>query len=428
MILGYRRCSLLMVCGLFLSNMPVAPGGEVHQAADLTLEAVAAAIHAAQDGDTVELPAGKAEWTKGWNTGRWTPMKAITLQGAGIDKTIIVDRRPQAKAGDTPFWLKGVEGKPFRVTGITLDGTGRTTPGQGYMMEIGGHCKNFRIDHCKFKNAAGMIRIHGDTYGLIDHCKFEATEPEGGLVQTIHCEGPGFANFTKPLRLGTAEAVYFEDNEVELGPDVVNPTGNNPWVVPCQGARVVIRYNKIINSQLEIYRPYNSHAPGSQSAEVYKNTFSAIGLRPGRPQGFIFIGGGTAIVFDNTVVGTSYNARAILIRNERAVRDLGDLTQGDGNNPLDGNQIPAGRPGAGYPHFGQVGWSAKVDGQFVLTPCSAWGNTFNGKPLRIELDRRADANERATVQEGREYTNERPPLPAYSPYVYPHPLQQSPAK
>ena len=57
--------------------------------ADLTPEAVWKAINAAKDGDTVQLPAGTAVWTKGWNSGHGAKMKAIIIQGAGMDKTVI---------------------------------------------------------------------------------------------------------------------------------------------------------------------------------------------------------------------------------------------------------------------------------------------------------------------------------------------------
>jgi hypothetical protein len=40
---------------------------------------------------------------------------------------------------------------------------------------------------------------------------------------------------------------------------------------------VVIRHNRIVNTQLEIYR-VRPGAFGSQSAEIYDNTFSAEGL------------------------------------------------------------------------------------------------------------------------------------------------------
>ena len=57
-----------------------------------------------------------------------------------------------------------MEGKPFRVTGITFDGTGYPNAGnRAGLLEIRGTCKNFRIDHCKFKNTDRMLCISGDT-------------------------------------------------------------------------------------------------------------------------------------------------------------------------------------------------------------------------------------------------------------------------
>lgn len=126
----------------------------------------------------------------------------------------------------------------------------------------------------------------------------------------------------------------------------------------------------------------------------------------GRPQGFILIGAGVAIVFNNTVTGTTYNIRAIELRNERAWRDLPGFPKADGTIPVDGNQIPVGQLGAGYPCFGQVGWATNVDGISKPSPCYAWNNTFNGAPLRMETSRRADANEAATIKEGRDFFNE----------------------
>ena len=57
---------------------------------------------------------------------------------------------------------------------------------------------------------------------------------------------------------------------------------------------------------------------GCQSAEIYDNTFSAEGLKMGRPQGFIFVAGGVAMVFNNTVTGTTYNTRTIQVSHERS--------------------------------------------------------------------------------------------------------------
>lgn len=422
-------CFRLLPAAFFLAAglLTGAARGETRTAAALTPQAVWDAIDSAKDGDVVDLPEGTATWKHGWNTNHWARMKAITIQGAGIDKTIIRDDTSTA-AGDEPFEIRGVEGKPFRITGITFDGTGLPNAGTwAGEVVINGDCKNFRVDHCKFLNMDRMITISGDTYGLIDHCSFYALRKKGGLAQTIYCMGPGKVNFTRPLTLGTAKAVYFEDNEALFSPEVVEATGNNPWIVPYEGARVVIRHNKIVNTQLEIYR-VRPGALGCQSSEIYDNAFSAGGAKAGRPQGFIFISGGVSIVFNNSVTGTSYNCHTIEISHERSFRPIGEFGICDGTNPIDGNQVPAGRKGAGYPAFGQPGRATDADGDGVFepSPCYAWNNTLNGAKLNLTLRRwgpKETALQAEHVKEGRDFFNEAPKPEYYKPYVYPHPFQ-----
>jgi hypothetical protein len=427
---GFRLFLLVSLLVAADCVLPTTVRAETRTAAALTPEAVWDAINAAKDGDIVQLPEGMVVWKKGWNAGHWAKMKAITIQGAGIDKTIIRTDTTTAP-GDKAFVVNGVEGKPFRITGITFDGTGFPTAGTwAGEIVISGTCKNFRVDHCKFLNMDQMMTISGDTYGLVDHCYFYALQKKEGLTQTIYCQGPGKVAFTRPLAMGTAEAVYFEDNEVHFTPEVVNATGNNPWIVPYNGARVVIRHNKILNSQLEIYR-VRPGAYQSLSAEIYDNTFSAEGLKMYRPQGFIFIAGGVAMVFNNTVTGTTYNCRTIEVSHERSFRAFGEFAVCDGTNPIDGNQIPAGQKGAGYPCFGQPGRATDVDGDGVFepSPCYAWNNTFNGAKLDMTLRRWTDPEQAERqaehVKEGRDFFNEAPKPEYYKPYIYPHPLQNA---
>ena len=70
-------CLLVTVNG----SLPKVVHAETRTATGLTPEAVWEAIDAAKDGDTVQLPAGRAVWTCGWNTGHWAKMKAITIRG-----------------------------------------------------------------------------------------------------------------------------------------------------------------------------------------------------------------------------------------------------------------------------------------------------------------------------------------------------------
>ncbi len=71
---------------------------------------------------------------------------AIAVQGTGIDKTITRTDATTAP-GHKAFVINGVEGNPFRITGMTFDGAGFSTPVPwvGEIVIIGTR-KNFRVD------------------------------------------------------------------------------------------------------------------------------------------------------------------------------------------------------------------------------------------------------------------------------------------
>ena len=98
------------------------------------------------------------------------------------------------------------------------------------------------------------------------------------------------------------------------------------------------------------------------------------------------------MVFNNTVTGTTYNTRTIQVSHERSFMAIGEFGICDGTNPIDGNQIPAGQKGAGYPCFGQPGRATDADGDGVFepSPCYAWNNTLNGAKLDMVLRPWAD--------------------------------------
>ena len=117
-----RRCGfrLLLACSFFGACDGIfhsALHAETRTAASLTPEAVSEAIHAAKDGDTVQLPAGTAVWTKGWNTGRGAKMKAVVIRGAGLDKTVICDHR-SSRGSSVPFELHGVQGRRRKASTV----------------------------------------------------------------------------------------------------------------------------------------------------------------------------------------------------------------------------------------------------------------------------------------------------------------------
>ncbi len=85
--------------------LPTTVRAETRVAAALTPEAAWDAFNAAKDGDAVQLPAGTAVWKKGWNSEHWAKMKAITIQGAGIGRTVIrTDTTRRSTARDPVRW------------------------------------------------------------------------------------------------------------------------------------------------------------------------------------------------------------------------------------------------------------------------------------------------------------------------------------
>lgn len=79
------------VCAVMLwSGSLWAAEGTVIKAASLSTTDVQAALDAAKDGDTVQLPAGTVTWAANVQL----KQKAVTLRGAGKDQTIIIDGTP----------------------------------------------------------------------------------------------------------------------------------------------------------------------------------------------------------------------------------------------------------------------------------------------------------------------------------------------
>lgn len=388
-------------------------------AASVAIIDVKNAISAATDGDTVLIPAGTSDWgvtdsARGKGSAV-TFSKALVVKGAGIDKTVI-------KNG----MISSYATKSFRICHMTFDGS----VANANMMGIVGTSKAWRVDHIKFLNFAQCLAIYGDTYGLVDHCYFWPKNVNSWTAQLVWFDGPNDSAYTKPLQWGTANAIFFEDNDVDYGTSW--ETGNCPWLAgPSAGINLVVRHNKIINTQIEIYPPGWGIASrrGCLLSEIYDNEFSAVGTRQGVPNTTVGWGSGTGVFFNNKITGTNYGTKdslghvVVTVYGVRTGQAWGALGACDGTKPYDGNLIPAGQPGAGWPCLDQPGRGAYVaprNGYMQeAAPIYAWNNIENGRPLRLKTKAGPDS---AYIKEGREYYNETP-KPNYTPYTYPHPLQ-----
>ena len=314
---------------------------------------VQAAVDAAKDGDTVLIPAGTFVWRRAVRIGtvNWgkdgpttTGQKHLTLQGAGIDRTILVNEVPASPSGsdDSMFVIHTVEGKPFRVTGLTLKG-GSGEVGQLAALRVLGTSKQVRIDHVKFHHLPTRgLYLNGDIYGVIDHCEFLINAWKqaiwvGHSAWGGHSYGDG--SWASPLSLGTEKAVYIEDNVFRAEGTATATATVDSWM----GGRWVFRHNRVENMTIANHGTESSGRwRGCFSMEVHDNTFH----RPD-PSPWANVGGsrsGTCVLFNNAVTGTYQSF--FIVDNYREFHSFSPWGACDGTGPYDLNDPAVYETGA----------------------------------------------------------------------------------
>jgi len=399
---------------------------------------VQAAITAASDGDIVLIPSGSCVWTAGV---KWTD-KNISVIGAGMENTIIT--------GDgTKFDITPATKSSFRVSGMTLSGNtaNQVIVLRGNVAKV--YTKGWRIDHIRFyytgnASTVNAFLIQGVTWGLIDHCTFDGSgygimSIKSYLERDATATPPIMGSYAHslPLNLGTDEAIYFEDNNVNFsGSTAISFVFDLNF-----GGNVVVRHNAIKGTYMQTHSARGDYRGGIKF-EIYNNTFDG--------DGFIWpamFRSGTGVIFNNTVSG--YRINNFIIDNQRTCLDYaGALGRCNGSNIYDGNN--AGE--YGWPCVDQIGRGQGALGSQPSVPLYAWNNgttstcatggTCNNTsvikvnsdfdlcisaPLPIltsHLKTTGDASPHAGGV--LDYVNNgSTPKPGYIPYNYPHPLNVS---
>ena len=388
---------------------PVGTMGRIITAVSLAREDVQAAIDQAEDGDTVLLPAGTVTWTSQNNIPAVSlDKKGITLLGAGIGKTII-NTIIGTGYGNGTLRIVGVLGKPFRISGFSFPSG---------IIGISGNAMGWRIDNCEFTNDSGMTSIgtNGFTRGVVDNCTF------ANCRIVVREDSYGVAAWKRPLRLGTADAVYIEDSRF---PRTV--FGNS--VDANRGGQYVFRHNTVINSSCEAHSLQNAFPDlgkferATRSYEIYNNTFTS--EDNGATHGnwvAIFVRGGTGVIFGNkveNVSGDAYNSFGVIDNLRSFTTRAAPLLKADGSNPLDGNEETNG-----YPALDQIGRSTDAGpGENyhpqAHEPLHVWDNIIDGNPGRIIVHNTSIEGSLVAehIKEGRDFFHER--HPSYSPYIHP---------
>ncbi len=360
---------------------------------DGTHESVQAAINSAADGDIVTVPADN----KIWDTPVSSSGKGLTLIGAGVDVTTIIDG---TDSSNIPLNIDMNAGQTFKMSGFTFDGTNSST--WGIVNFSGGIAANFRVHHNKFANLATRGVVVGEsTYGLIDHNAFLA--PFNLSAQAISVFGDGVDAWNRALSLGSGNAVYVEDNTFTYA----HP--NDGAMDAYNGARYVFRHNAVSGTTIGHHGFDTGGYQSTFSFEIYENTWVVVNK--------IWWGnfrGGTGVIFNNTF--TNFYGTTMEIANYRSCRTYDDWGRCDGLNPLDGNE-----DATGYPCRQQIG---RTTGQ-ALSPFYQWGNLSDGVSMMVsvnQLEGCTNPSPNDHLKENRDFYNNIV-KPGYSAYTYPHPLQ-----
>jgi hypothetical protein len=269
------------------------------------------------DGDTVTIPAcaGGESWTS-----RLSITKGITLQGAGIDSTVLLDDVPKGDsncASSNPMLSFAVNTpNTFRLTALTIRGSAADTfvcqPGHVNISGTAGSAgtKPFRIDHVKFDNQKTVaIRTSLWLLGVIDHNNFGTgtTSHKQGIVvfhQGWGGNSSGDGSWFAASSFGTADALYIEDNTFS------DPSPSGACDLDAfGGARVVYRNNSgrcLVSHGTES----SGRTRGVRQFEVYGNTFTP----PLSLSDCMFYRGGTGLFYNNNCQQNGANVYTNLLR------------------------------------------------------------------------------------------------------------------
>lgn len=350
-----------------------------HAAATCSAADVQAKIDLAADGDRVLIPAGDCTWS----THVTIPnTKGIKLKGAGQGVTIIRHNVTSFVSGYMGGMLSvwvAPSNSVVEISDFTIEGNGKSSAKIAFQ---GAGLDRYRVHHVSLNNNAGT--------GMFQMPDMDGTNELSGLWDHMTCYGlagahciqmqgqhvsSGQGQFTRPIQFGTNHMTYIEDSTISYLESPADGGADN-----YSGARVVARYNTVINTELTgAGHGADSALRGVHSYETYRNA-----LTMNYPPGWAVTNqrSGVGIEFDNTATGTYSNFNYTIYRRPGVQPDSWWTLHGgdcDGTNPWDGNIGGAGRP-AGYPCLDQQGWffGQGPNGTKTLTPQYFFRNKING--------------------------------------------------
>ena len=379
---------------------------------------VASCISMAVSGDTINVSAGSAAWST-----KVTLDKSISLIGAGEGSTVITDDVSDDNmlaigAGSTPITprVSGMTIKGFNTSKVNLDATVAVA---GISEGLG-----FRLDHITFDNILITgIGTQDSVWGVVDHCTFNMVVTATGWAiyltndrwgdLTLCCGDMAWAS---PDDFGTKKFVFVEDS-------TFNPIGTGPtnYIDSVGGARYVIRHNTFKDGFLRAHGTDSTPKQrGTRIVEVYDNVFAN---NVDTSAEMLELRSGTAVFYNNISSGSGGFNNAITLKE---FRDNGNFwppwgpcngtTAWDQNTLGEAGYACLDQPGRGQGNLAtstDMGLSPAAWPNQALSPVYIWDNTGLRNNQGVSTSTR--------IQPNRDFFNS--PMPNYTPYPYPHPLQ-----
>jgi hypothetical protein len=387
----FQRALRLALCAFIVLGATPSQGAVIYAKSGYPAD-LQAAIKSAQTGDTISIPAGRFSFT-----GTVLAPDGIYIRGAGRDSTYLI------KADNTSNFMIIVDsktGSPFKFSDITmqgrldaLQGTNRTTAVTTVTdggLYIKGAATNFQIFNARFtKFLRAGIEFQGDAgtkwgeqTGVIYRNEF-IDNWYTYLGYAVAVDG-SVKSWSRTIKLGTANAVFVEDNFFDL---------NRHCVAATNGANYVARYNTV-KDNYQNTGSFDAHGlspawpRGTRSVELYGNTVSDSIKRWAGAQ----IRGGSGVIWGNTWNGVSHGVVLYL------------------------ETPPSSHPLTTYPALDQIG---NPDDLYV------WNNTSSGDQIYVNPTSPTGVAVPNGIsywlQPGRDYFATA--KPGYTPYAYPHPLR-----
>lgn len=310
----------LCICSCPANSMAECGGSSpTWVASDATRSEVQSCIDSASDGDTVNVPAGTAEWisdvvvpnTKGLTILGGYGGGTTTISGSGITIYPAMNK------------LNDISGFTFTFSSTDYAITINSLP---YKDCVGENlCSDvIKIHDCTFNSAS--IRVYGRVIGVIYRNTFAKTTPYSiiRLFRDPSTEGSptngsdgGSAEWTMDTELGSSNFIFIEGNTVVID----SPNVGASFVTGRSGMRYVARYNTVKNLNLTHHAAEIAYDRGTRAFEIYNNLI----WFTDDIQGAIYpIRGGTGVFFSNRVQGTKFsqtspNDKPLVITEPRVV-------------------------------------------------------------------------------------------------------------